>query len=63
MTTGISIGVALGSALSGRIIDAFGARAGFGVPIVAGLVMVMVVLIGLRTLRAASETQEVLTFR
>ncbi|QWA10330.1 MFS transporter [Sodalis ligni] len=63
MTTGISIGVALGSALSGRIIDAFGARAGFGVPIFAGLVMVMIVLIGLRTLRAASETQEVLTFR
>ncbi|WJV55341.1 MFS transporter [Prodigiosinella aquatilis] len=63
MTTGISIGVALGSALSGRIIDAFGARAGFGVPIVAGLVMVMVVLIGFRTLRAASETHEVLTFR
>ncbi len=63
MTTGISIGVALGSALSGRIIDAFGARAGFGVPIVAGLAMVMVVLIGLRTLRAASETHEVLTFR
>jgi MFS family permease len=63
MTTGISIGVALGSALTGRMIDAFGARAGFGVPIVAGLAMVMVVLIGLRTLRAASETHEVLTFR
>lgn len=63
MTTGISIGVALGSALSGRIIDIFGARAGFGVPIVAGGIMLMVVLIGMRTLRAASETHEVLTFR
>lgn len=53
MTTGISIGVALGGALAGQIIDGFGARAGFGVAIVAGLVMVVVVLIGLRTLRAA----------
>lgn len=55
MTTGISIGVALGSALSGRIIDVFGARAGFGVPILAGFAMLMCVLIGMRTLRAASE--------
>ncbi|CAG9000326.1 MAG: hypothetical protein CENE_02321 [Candidatus Celerinatantimonas neptuna] len=62
MTTGISIGVALGSAISGRIIDVYGARAGFGVPIAAGLVMVVVVLIGLRALRAASATHEVLTF-
>ena len=62
MTTGISIGVALGSAISGRIIDAYGARAGLGAPIVAGLAMVMVVLIGLRTLRAASATHAELTF-
>jgi len=62
MTTGISIGVALGGALSGRIIDAYGARAGFGVPIIAGLALVAVVLIGMRTLRAASATQTELTF-
>ncbi len=62
MTTGISIGVALGGALSGRIIDAYGARAGFGVPIIAGLALVVVVLIGLRTLRAASARPAELTF-
>ncbi|CDM88003.1 MFS transporter [Xenorhabdus bovienii] len=54
MTTGISIGVALGSVLAGMVIDIYGARAGFGVTIVAGLVMVVIVLLGLRTLRATS---------
>ncbi|MFJ7794153.1 MFS transporter [Pseudomonas sp. NPDC096950] len=56
MTTGISIGVALGGVLAGLIIDVYGARAGFGVPIAAGLVMVMVVFLGLGTLRASSTT-------
>ncbi|MCG3470008.1 MFS transporter [Xenorhabdus bovienii] len=54
MTTGISIGVALGSVLAGMVIDIYGARAGFGVTIVAGLIMVVIVLLGLRTLRATS---------
>ncbi|MGY2440661.1 MFS transporter [Pseudomonas sp. SDO52101_S400] len=56
MTTGISIGVALGGLLSGLIIDAYGARAGFGVAIFAGLAMLIVVLLGLRTLGAVSAT-------
>jgi MFS family permease len=54
MTTGISIGVALGGMLAGLVIDAWGARAGFGVAIGAGIMMVVVVLVGLRTLEAAS---------
>ncbi|PMV83608.1 MULTISPECIES: MFS transporter [unclassified Pseudomonas] len=54
MTTGISIGVALGGVLAGLVIDAYGARAGFGVAIGAGLVMVVIVLLGLRTLRSTS---------
>jgi MFS family permease len=54
MTTGISIGVALGGMLSGLVIDSYGARAGFGVAIGAGVVMVVVVLVGLRTLSAVS---------
>ncbi|CDH05508.1 Major facilitator superfamily MFS_1 (fragment) [Xenorhabdus bovienii str. oregonense] len=54
MTTGFSIGVALGSILAGIVVDVYGARTGFGVAIVAGLVMVVVVLLGLRTLRATS---------
>lgn len=54
MTTGISIGVALGSVLAGLVIDAYGARAGFGIAMGAGFVMVVIVLFGLRTLRATS---------
>ncbi|VVP61698.1 hypothetical protein PS880_06321 [Pseudomonas fluorescens] len=56
VTTGISIGVALGGMLAGPEIDAYGARAGFGVAIGAGVMMMVVVLIGLRTLAAASTT-------
>ena len=56
MTTGICIGVALGGMLTGPVIDAYGARAGFGVAIGAGVMMMVVVLIGLRTLAAASTT-------
>lgn len=56
MTTGISIGVALGGMLSGLVIDAYGARAGFGVAIGAGVMMMVVVLVGLRTLGIASAT-------
>lgn len=54
MSTGISIGVALGGVLAGMLIDHYGARAGFAVAIGAGVVMVAVVLVGLRTLRAVS---------
>ncbi|MGL6543060.1 MFS transporter [Aeromonas hydrophila] len=55
MTTGISIGVALGGMLAGLVIDAYGARAGFGVAIASGLSMVVIAMIGLPILRAASE--------
>jgi MFS family permease len=54
MTTGISIGVALGGALAGLVIDSFGARAGFGVAIGAGLLTVIAVVAGLPKLRGAS---------
>nr|WP_315446096.1 MFS transporter [uncultured Pseudomonas sp.] len=57
MTTGISIGVALGGMLAGVVIDAFGARAGFGVAIGAGVMMMVVVLVGLRTLAAVSTAR------
>ncbi|MGW8465753.1 MFS transporter [Pseudomonas sp. CLCA07] len=63
MTTGISIGVALGGVLSGLIIDVYGARAGFGVAIGAGLVMVVIVLLGLRVLRTTSATCAEPTFQ
>lgn len=51
MTTGISIGVAFGGAVSGLFIDAHGAQAGFAAAIAAGLVLVGVVLWRLPTLR------------
>ena len=57
MTTGISIGVALGGLLAGLVIDTYGARAGFGVAIVSGLSMVVIALIGLPILRTASEVR------
>lgn len=57
MSTGISIGVALGGVVAGLVIDAYGARAGFAVPIAAGVVMVLIVWLGLRTLQAAAQTQ------
>ncbi|WP_280176251.1 MFS transporter [Xenorhabdus stockiae] len=56
MTTGISIGVALGGALAGLIIDTYGSRAGFSIAIMSGLSMVLVVILGLQTLRTAFTT-------
>lgn len=63
MTTGISIGVALGSVLAGMVIDVYGARSGFSVAIVSGVVMVVIVLLGLRTLRATSAVDAEPTFQ
>ena len=57
MSTGISIGVAFGGVVAGLVIDAWGARAGFAVPIVAGAVMVLIVWLGLRTLNVAAQAQ------
>jgi len=63
MTTGISIGVALGGVLAGLVIDGYGAQAGFGVAIGAGLAMVVIVLLGLRTLSTASAVCPELNLR
>ena len=63
MSTGVSIGVALGGVLAGLVIDACGAQAGFGVAIVAGLAMVLIVLSGLRILRTSSATGHEITFQ
>ncbi|MBA1200956.1 MFS transporter [Pseudomonas capeferrum] len=54
MSTGIGIGIALGGACAGLVIDTLGARAGFGVAIVAGLALVAIATIGQRSLRAES---------
>ncbi|MEV5438949.1 MFS transporter [Streptomyces sp. NPDC052682] len=51
VSTGLAIGVALGSAVAGWVIDAAGARAGYGVPAVAGAVAVAVGFLGYRRLK------------
>ncbi len=48
--TGIGLGLALGSIVSGYVIDAFGAQNGFWISVVAGLVALKVVLSGYDTL-------------
>ncbi|GAB2977672.1 MFS transporter [Streptomyces pseudoechinosporeus] len=50
VSTGLAVGVALGSSVSGWVIDAAGARAGYGVPAVAGAVAVAVGFLGYRRL-------------
>jgi len=46
LITGLGIGVALGAAVSGWVVDAFGARAGFSVALAAGLVVLGMALYG-----------------
>ena len=51
MVTGLGIGVALGAALAGLAIDAVGIKAGFGVTLTAGLVVLLVAAGGYRLMR------------
>ncbi|GHC81878.1 MFS transporter [Streptomyces flavofungini] len=51
VSTGLAIGVALGSAMAGWVIDAAGSRAGYAVPGVSGAVAVVVGLLGYRRLQ------------
>ncbi|MYV38860.1 MFS transporter [Streptomyces sp. SID1328] len=51
VSTGLAVGVALGSAMAGWVIDAAGARAGYGVPVAAGAAAVVVGFLGYRRLR------------
>ncbi|GAB2940279.1 MULTISPECIES: MFS transporter [Streptomyces] len=51
VSTGLAVGVALGSSASGWVIDAAGADAGYGVPAVSGAVAVAVGFLGYRRLR------------
>ncbi|MEU3340345.1 MFS transporter [Streptomyces sp. NPDC006668] len=50
ISTGLAVGVALGSSVAGWVIDAAGARAGYGVPPVSGAVAVAVGFLGYRRL-------------
>ncbi|KOG37738.1 MFS transporter [Streptomyces resistomycificus] len=50
VSTGLAVGVALGSSAAGWVIDAAGAEAGYGVPVVSGAVAVAVGFLGYRRL-------------
>jgi MFS family permease len=50
VSTGLTVGVALGSSVAGWVIDAAGALAGYGVPAVSGTVAVAVGFLGYRRL-------------
>ncbi|MFH0516288.1 MFS transporter [Streptomyces sp. M41] len=50
VSTGLAVGVALGSSMAGWVIDAAGAKAGYGVPAVSGAVAVAVGFLGYRRL-------------
>ncbi|MEU6220314.1 MFS transporter [Streptomyces sp. NPDC047022] len=50
VSTGLAVGIAIGSSVAGWVIDAAGARAGYGVPAVSGAVAVAVGLLGYRRL-------------
>jgi MFS family permease len=53
MMTGISVGVAAGAALAGAWVDGYGARAGLVLGTSAGLIMLIVLIIGWSRLRDA----------
>ncbi|MEU6405627.1 MFS transporter [Streptomyces sp. NPDC046985] len=55
VSTGLAVGVALGSSAAGWVIDAAGARAGYGVPAVAGAVAVAVGFLGYRRLSRPAQ--------
>ncbi|MFJ8035246.1 MFS transporter [Streptomyces sp. NPDC096032] len=51
VSTGLAVGVALGSSAAGWVIDAAGARAGYGVPVASGAAAIAVGFLGHRRLR------------
>ncbi|MFD7921857.1 MFS transporter [Streptomyces sp. NPDC059740] len=54
-STGLCVGVALGSSVAGSVVDAAGARAGYAVPAVAGALGLALALLGYRRLRTAPQ--------
>ncbi|GHH26675.1 MFS transporter [Streptomyces lanatus] len=58
VSTGLAVGVALGSSMAGWMIDAAGADAGYGVPAVSGAVAVAVGFLGYRRLSRPAPRRE-----
>ncbi|WP_405805582.1 MFS transporter [Streptomyces sp. NBC_00210] len=57
-STGLAVGVALGSSAAGWVVDAAGADAGYVVPAAAGAVAAAVAVLGYRRLRRPVPTRE-----
>ncbi|MFF4171686.1 MFS transporter [Streptomyces sp. NPDC001744] len=57
-STGLAVGVALGSSAAGWVVDAAGAETGYVVPVVAGAAAVAVGLLGHRRLRRPAPNRE-----
>lgn len=55
VTTGIGIGMALGSFVAGWVVDSYGAQHGFWVAVVAGFAALAVVIAGQRVLAGCSD--------
>lgn len=56
-TTGVGFGIAIGSSLAGRVVEASGARAGFAVTLGAGMATAVIALAGSHWLRPPLVTQ------
>ncbi|AOS62938.1 MFS transporter [Actinoalloteichus hymeniacidonis] len=56
--TGLNIGVALGAASAGRVVDAHGPSGGFAVAVVAGTTAAATALVGYRLLTSATRASE-----
>ncbi|WP_405998050.1 MFS transporter [Streptomyces sp. NBC_00829] len=57
-STGLAVGVALGSSAAGWVVDAAGADAAYVVPVMAGAVAALVAFLGYRRLRRPVPTRE-----
>jgi predicted MFS family arabinose efflux permease len=57
-TTGLAVGVALGSSAAGWVVDGAGAAAGYWVTVTAGGIAAATAFLGSRRLRSAPEQQE-----
>ncbi len=54
-TTGVGFGIAIGSSVAGRVVEASGARAGYAVTLGAGLATALIALAGSRWLRSKRD--------
>ena len=55
LLAGLNVGVAGGAAASGQVVDAWGAKAGFNVALVAGVAVLLVALWGYQRVRARAQ--------